>query len=646
MSYLGSLVVNLSANVAQFQSDLGHAQQIADQSMRQIDAGVALVKSSLVGLAGAFSAGALVEKFHTAVEAMASLNDAADQTGASVEFLSSTLNTLKPTGATLDQITGLSQKLVRAMQGADEETSKAAAAFKALGIETSDSAGNLRKIDDILPELAQKLDGYADGSNKVALLQALLGKSGGEYAKILKDLANEQQAAATVTKEQAEQADRLTKEWARMQQQSEILAQGLASKLVPTLADLVQKFNEATRAGLGFFDKIQLTTLAESSVPKAIDEQVKAISRLKEKRDALAADQRPLMQLGKADGLRDLDDQIKRRETILAELQKRFDPNAVGPKGPLGLGDKGSWDWGYKPEAPRVETADKPKAIRDQVTEGERLLQNLQDRVFATLKLTEVEKLSSEIARGRVKFDNEAQKQAAFVAAQQIDSVKAMDEAQRRELEFERQTESAAKRSAETVSRQIKQTNDLVDKYTQLAQPAEKYRKELEQINDLAARNLLSPETAAQAKDRLQEDLAKKLGQVNDKTKDGVDLARELGMTFESAAENAILKWKSFSDVLQGVLQDIARMGIRQMVSGPITEWARGIFGGSQTPALIRAAIPEIVNEQSLTKGLTVVNHIDSRTDAATIAGIAEQAVKQAVGKVYDMQRRGAWTAA
>ncbi len=63
---LGTLVVELTANVAKFQSDLGRAEQIAQNTARKIDAQFGIVKNALatfgVGLASFASFDALAKK--------------------------------------------------------------------------------------------------------------------------------------------------------------------------------------------------------------------------------------------------------------------------------------------------------------------------------------------------------------------------------------------------------------------------------------------------------------------------------------------------------------------------------------------------------------------------------------------------------
>jgi hypothetical protein len=55
--------------------------------------------------------------------------------------------------------------------------------------------------------------------------------------------------------------------------------------------------------------------------------------------------------------------------------------------------------------------------------------------------------------------------------------------------------------------------------------------------------------------------------------------ARELGMTFSSAFEDAIVKGKDLQEVLQGVAEDLARIILRQAVVNPLANAASGAVG-------------------------------------------------------------------
>ena len=68
--------------------------------------------------------------------------------------------------------------------------------------------------------------------------------------------------------------------------------------------------------------------------------------------------------------------------------------------------------------------------------------------------------------------------------------------------------------------------------------------------------------------------------------KDQKDIAKELGLTFSSAFEDAVVGGKDLSKVLQGLAQDVARIFVRKMVTEPLAaglgDFFKGMFGGGK----------------------------------------------------------------
>jgi hypothetical protein len=161
-------------------------------------------------------------------------------------------------------------------------------------------------------------------------------------------------------------------------------------------------------------------------------------------------------------------------------------------------------------------------------------------------------------------------------------------------------------------------------------------------------------------------------GEVPQAVKDANSAARELGLTFTSAFEDAIVGGKKFSDVLKGIEADILRVLVRKAVTEPLLEglFGRGDAGGLLTPLLqavglragggpVTAGMPYIVGERgpelivpkaggtvipnhALGGGsVTIVNHIDSRTDRAVIAADLQRANLASLAMLQEMRARG-----
>jgi hypothetical protein len=215
----------------------------------------------------------------------------------------------------------------------------------------------------------------------------------------------------------------------------------------------------------------------------------------------------------------------------------------------------------------------------------------------------------------------------------------------------------------------------------------ERYQRRLERLGDLAERaeragRPIPDETVSREANAALEELERSQQRVQQATERTSNTARELGLTFSSAFEDAIIKGESFSKVLQGILQDIARIVVRRTITEPlgtaVTSSLSGFdFGsifsgiGSALGGLFRAeggpvagGQPYIVGERGpewfvpnrsgtvlpngMAPGGPVINQsitIDARgADAgveARLRVLSAQIVRQASAATLDAIRRG-----
>jgi hypothetical protein len=205
-----------------------------------------------------------------------------------------------------------------------------------------------------------------------------------------------------------------------------------------------------------------------------------------------------------------------------------------------------------------------------------------------------------------------------------------------------------------------------------MADPLQKYREQLDQINQLREAGKLTADQAIEAEWAVNEAMDAQIAKMNDladATKKQKDIARELGMTFSSAFEDAIIGGKKFSDVLKGLSDDIARIIIRKKITEPFAEgiskmvsgfdfgklfgfasggsFTVGGSGGTDSQLVAFRATPgEEVSVRTPAQqggGVTVVQNIniDSRSDQATIMVAMAQARNAAIRAIAESQRRG-----
>lgn len=214
------------------------------------DVGAAVGRfASLVGLAGGLSLAGLVGFAKQVADGVDNLNDLRDATGASIENLSALEDIALRTGTSVDVAGDAVVKLNKSLNDASQNPkSGAAQVIRDLGL----SVEELRKLDPVeaLQQIAVAFEGVATDGEKGRHLLELTGKSVKELAPLMKDLAEAGQLNATVTAQQAEEAERLNKTWSSLKKDGLDLARSVALPLVQALNQVAGAFKDSdTYAG-------------------------------------------------------------------------------------------------------------------------------------------------------------------------------------------------------------------------------------------------------------------------------------------------------------------------------------------------------------------------------------------------------------
>jgi len=223
----------------------------------------------------------------------------------------------------------------------------------------------------------------------------------------------------------------------------------------------------------------------------------------------------------------------------------------------------------------------------------------------------------------------------------------------------------------------LQQQNDMLDEANRLGveflKTQEKQRLEQKKyFEDLERRTEAERMIAlyARQEERDSEIRERYMAERIKQTKELDDVARDLGFTFASAFEDAIIEGKKFSDVLKAIAQDIARIVLRKTVTEPaadaITKLVKGfdfgsIFGGGKalggpvmggTSYMVGERGPELFTPGA--SGIITPNHalggaqqsltinIDSRTDQSQVMRLVRAAVEQGNAMLLDQMQRGA----
>jgi hypothetical protein len=185
------------------------------------------------------------------------LGKLSEETGLSTEALSALRVVAMQTGTDFGEVQTMLQRLPNTLQEAvNNPTSKAADAFRTMGVQITDSSGRIRPMGDILDEVSAKLNSYADGANKTALETDIFGsKIGANLLPFLEKLAEEGIPGAIVestrlgetwTGVDSDAATKFEEDLNTVKMGVEGIADSIIRKLLPALDDMAQGFALAT----------------------------------------------------------------------------------------------------------------------------------------------------------------------------------------------------------------------------------------------------------------------------------------------------------------------------------------------------------------------------------------------------------------
>lgn len=246
---LGSLVVRLGLDAAEFTTGLTASEREARRFAQRIDAVIkAAVNVTTIALASMTTAATAA---FTAVDQLAKqageFQDLAEMTGASAEGLASFAVAAGVAGTGMETIAAASVKLTANMTEVNDESKAAGAALTALGIPIKDFKALAPEAQ--IEEVARALASFEDGAGKTAVAVALFGKAGAQLLPFLKELAAEGGRQVILTQEQIELADAYADAQAKAATQLRLYAQAAATQAVPAI-------NAVTNAAKEFIGEI------------------------------------------------------------------------------------------------------------------------------------------------------------------------------------------------------------------------------------------------------------------------------------------------------------------------------------------------------------------------------------------------------
>lgn len=167
----------------------------------------------------------------------------------------------------------------------------------------------------------------------------------------------------------------------------------------------------------------------------------------------------------------------------------------------------------------------------------------------------------------------------------------------------------AHKREMESLKLQDKEADaqeKLRKKYVEMADPLQKYRVQLDEINLLREKGVLSAAQAIEAEWKVNEAMDKAfdtMKNTGEAMKENSNFARDMGMSFTSAFEDAVIGGKKASDVIRGLGQDIGRIIMRKRITEPFGNAVSGFMKNIDFGNLFKAEGGPVTGGQSYIVG-------------------------------------------
>jgi hypothetical protein len=572
---LAQLSIDLIAKTATFEKDLKRAADLGSQFASATVAGFTAIAS------GAASA---VVAFDQLVKSAGNFQDLAEQIGSSAEGLASLAVSASVGGTSMDEVAAFATKLTKNLTGVDDESSKAGAALKALGLDI----GELKDADpaDQLERIAKALDGFQDGTGKTAVMEAL-AKGGAKLLPFLKELSSEGGRQIILTQQMIEQADAYSDAQARSRAKLGLYAQALATEAIPALTAFQNALTDTAKEMMGVRDGA--TTLkANDGVREFAKGAVGALGFVVDAADGVY---RVVSIIGKsigaigAAGVAVATGEFRMAKSIMTELGRDVDATLnrglfsdklqkrlaeIGTQTAAVTGKNGVLKFDGASSGKDGSKSGKEK-IDESATALAAYVRQLESATEKTLELTEVEKARIFLTTIGTTGEVAQVRELVLGMAARIDQEKEYIEL----LKLKRSASAAAGDAVNADNAWFQAAKD--------ATPSAKLEKQRADMQRLAAgftSGAFGDPASIEAMNAYSEAASTMLGNISDgvvKVEGDFD---KLGATFASSLEDAIVKGEGLRSVIQGLGQDILRITVRKTVTEPIGNAVSGLFSG------------------------------------------------------------------
>lgn len=558
-----------------------------------VEQGFGKITGLIGGLSAATAVGFLAQSVRSAADFSDELGDLAQTLGTTTERLSALKYAADIEGVFEPLQSGMS-KLAKVSEDFRDGSAGAIESFGKLKIDPT----SFNDTSELFTEVADKLSKMEDGARKTAIAQELLGKSGAQLLPLINQGADGLRKSADeaerfgliVSDDVAEAAGKFNDNINKITQAANGLKIEIGNSFLPALADLTQGFLDLTQASDGFYAGF-LAAFENKSGAQGMADAEQRLAQLTKTRDAFNT-AGAISRFYNADDIAILNAQIDVAEkefntySKLADIERARAENETKQKNKTTPKDtkvesvlKSSKSTG-KTDAEKYaeDIAKLIKAFDDSVQPTQTVSEKLQDQLDAYTSIDPVVRAYAE----RIIAQKKAQEDAVLSLDSLNEAIERNNEMMASLQAYDDGDQSLYKANSETYDAILREAEDL--NASLIENDKERARKQLEIENRrrLERIDLMEGEAdqiaAIREAELERQDAAFKA--LEKQTSQSSNIGKDLGLTFSSAFEDSIVKGKEFSEVLQGIGEDIIRILARKTVTEPLADAFSGFGSG------------------------------------------------------------------
>jgi phage-related minor tail protein len=230
-------------------------------------------------------------------------------------------------------------------------------------------------------------------------------------------------------------------------------------------------------------------------------------------------------------------------------------------------------------EDERQAEEERKRNTGQRISEFEQIKRQLEDQAIAVRDLGVADTLRAQFAAGRYREVSKEQQEVLLKLAAELDYKKfvaeADDAAAKRADDIARKRQQAAEAEARQMDAARQRWIDVID-------PIDKYRRQLVEIRALVAAGKLTPEQGLVAEFNVQEQISDQLDGLKSKGKDTFKELTDAVNGWGRQATDTFLDFvftgkASFSDLVSSILRDLARMMLQKNVTTPLFNALQGV---------------------------------------------------------------------